>query len=180
MTNIINTNAVLPGQGETAFLIVGHLQRAHGIKGEIAMQVITDFPERLQKGKKVWVGDAHIQHVIKSIRWKQDLMLLGFEGIDDRSGIDVLVNQDVFIQTSALPKLPDGRYYFHQLIGLSIFEKENFIGKVTEILETGANDVFVISLPGGKELLLPDIKSVILNVDLEEQKIQVAIPEGLK
>jgi len=180
MANKINPNAIPPEQGETAFLLVGHLQRAHGIKGEIAMQVITDFPERLLKGKKLWIGDSHIQHIIKSIRWKQDLMLLGFEGIDDRSGIDVLVNQDVFIQTSALPKLPDGRYYFHQLIGLSIFEKENFIGKVTEILETGANDVFVISLPGGKELLLPDIKSVILNVDLEEQKIQVAIPDGLR
>ena len=180
MANKINPNAIPPEQGETAFLLVGHLQRAHGIKGEIAMQVITDFPERLLKGKKLWIGDSHIQHIIKSIRWKQDLMLLGFEGIDERSGIDVLVNQDVFIQTSALPKLPDGRYYFHQLIGLSIFEKENFIGKVTEILETGANDVFVISLPGGKELLLPDIKSVILNVDLEEQKIQVAIPDGLR
>jgi 16S rRNA processing protein RimM len=180
MTNKNNPNAVLPVQGETAFLIVGHLQRAHGIKGEIAMQVLTDFPERIQQGKKVWIGDTHIQHVIKSVRWKQDLLLLGFAGIDDRSGIDVLVNQDVFVQSDALPKLPDGRYYFHQLIGLSIFEQDNLIGTVTEILETGANDVFVVSLPGGKELLLPDIKSVILNVDLEKQKIQVAIPDGLK
>ena len=180
MANKVNPNAVPPEQGETAFLIVGHLQRAHGIKGEIAMQVITDFPERLQKGKKLWVGDAHIQHTIKSIRWKQDLMLLGFEGIDDRSGIDLLVNQDVFVQTDALPKLPDGRYYFHQLIGLSVFEQDNFVGTVTEILETGANDVFVVCLPGGKELLLPDIKSVILNIGLEEQKIQVAIPNGLR
>jgi 16S rRNA processing protein RimM len=105
---------------------------------------------------------------------------LGFEGIDDRSGIDVLVNQDVFVQANALPKLPDGRFYFHQLIGLSVFEQDNFIGTVSEILETGANDVFVVSLPGEKELLLPDIKSVILNIDLEQQKIQVAIPDGLK
>lgn len=180
MTNKNNPNAVLPGQGETAFLIVGHLQRAHGIKGEIAMQVLTDFPERMQIGKQVWIGDALLQHVVKSVRWKQDLLLLGFEGIDDRSGIDVLVNQDVFVQAKSLPKLPDGRYYFHQLIGLSIFEQDNFIGTVTEILETGANDVFVISLPGEKELLLPDIKSVILNIDLEEKKIQVDIPDGLK
>ena len=180
MTNNINLNAVLPDQGETAFLIVGHLQRAHGIKGEIAMQVLTDFPERMQKGKKIWLGEEHILHVIKSVRWKQDLLLLGFEGIDDRSGIDVLVNQDVFVQANALPELPDGRFYFHQLIGLSVFEQDNFIGTVSEILETGANDVFVVSLPGEKELLLPDIKSVILNIDLEQQKIQVAIPDGLK
>lgn len=180
MANKTNPNAVPPEQGETAFLIVGHLQRAHGIKGEISMQVITDFPERLQKGKKLWVGDTLIQHTIKSIRWKQDLMLLGFEGIDDRSGVDALVNLDVFVRTDALPRLPDGRYYFHQLIGLSVFEQEDLIGKVTDILETGANDVYVVSLPDGKELLLPDIKSVILNIDLEEKKIQVAIPDGLR
>ena len=180
MTKKNDPNAVLPVQGETAFLIVGHLQRAHGIKGEIAMQVLTDFPERMQKDKKVWIGDAYDQYVIKSVRWKQDLLLLSFDGIDDRSGIDALVNQDVFVQANALPILPDGRYYFHQLIGLSVFEQDNFIGTVTEILETGANDVFVLSVPGEKELLLPDIKSVILNIDLEEKKIQVAIPEGLR
>lgn len=180
MTNKNDSNAVLPVQGETAFLIVGHLQRAHGIKGEIAMQVLTDFPERMQKDKKVWIGDAYDQYVIKSVRWKQDLLLLSFEGIDDRSGIDVLVNQDVFVQAIGLPKLPEGRYYFHQLIGLSIFEHDTLIGTVTDILETGANDVFVVSLLGGKELLLPDIKSVILNIDLEKKKIQVAIPEGLR
>lgn len=180
MTSQNLTNAVLPDKGETAFLLVGHLQRAHGIKGEIAMLVITDFPERMQMGRRVWVGDAHIPHIIKSIRWKQDLMLLSFEGINDRSGIDHLVNMDVFVRTDTLPKLPDGRFYFHQLIGLSVYEQEELIGTVSDILETGANDVFVISLPEGKELLLPDINSVILNVDLEKNMIQVAIPEGLK
>lgn len=173
-------NAVSPPKGETAFLVVGKLQRPHGVRGEISMLVITDFPERLVKGKKVWIGEAHVPHTIKSSRWKADLMLLGFEGFEDRNNIEQFVNQYIYVNTKNLPKLPEGRYYQHQLIGLSVFEQDKFIGFLTEILSTGANDVFVVKDDGKPELLLPDIKDVILEIDLEKKLMRVFVPEGLR
>jgi len=166
-------------QSEPAFLIVGRLQKAHGIRGEIAMLVITDFPERLRKGKIVWVGEDHKPLTINSIRWKQNLMLLSFSGIEIRELISQLTNKYVYVKAEDLPKLPSGQYYHHQLIGMKVFEEGNYLGEINEIIVTGANDVLVISLLDGKELLLPDIKDVVLEIDLAERRIQVSIPEGL-
>ncbi len=172
-------DAVLPSNGETAFLLIGHLQRPHGIQGEIAMQVLTDFPERIKKGKKVWVGPNFLEFTIQSLRWKQNLLLLRFNQAPDRKAIEALVNLDVYVREDSLAELPEGRYYFYQLIGLDVYEEQRLVGQIKEILVTGANDVFVILQPDGKELLLPDIKSVILGVDLDAQRMQVKIPEGL-
>ncbi|MCJ7695519.1 MAG: ribosome maturation factor RimM [Anaerolineaceae bacterium] len=166
-------------QSEPAFLIVGHLQKAHGIRGEIAMLVITDFPERLERGKVVWVGEDHKPLTITNIRWKQNLMLLSFSGIEIRELVSQLTNQHVYVKSDDLPKLPSGQYYHHQLIGMKVFEGSNYLGELNEIIVTGANDVFVVSLLDGKELLLPDIKDVVLGIDLLEKRIQVSIPEGL-
>ena len=166
-------------ESEPAFLIVGHLQKAHGINGEIAMLVITDFPERLQKGKVVWVGEDHKPLTIASIRWKQSLMLISFSGIEIREEVSKLTNQYVYIKSKNLPKLPKGQYYHHQLIGMQVFEGSNLLGELIEIIVTGANDVFVVALPEGKELLLPDIKDVVLDIDLLEKSIHVRIPDGL-
>ena len=173
-------DAVLPIHGETAFLLIGHFQRPHGIQGEIAMQVLTDFPERIKKGNKVWVGPNFMELTIQSLRWKQNLLLLRFNQASDRNAVEALVNLDVYVRKEDLAELPEGRYYFYQLVGLDVYEEQQLVGKIKEILVTGANDVFVISRPGGKELLLPDIKSVILGVDLVTQRMQVKIPEGLE
>ncbi len=144
------------------------------------MQVLTDFPERIKRGKNVWIGADFAEFSILSVRWKQDLLLLRIKGADDRNAVEALVNQDVFVRKDSLEELPDGRYYFYQLIGLDVFEEDRHIGQIKEILVTGANDVFVVALEDGKELLLPDIKSVILSVDLDARRIQVRIPEGLQ
>jgi 16S rRNA processing protein RimM len=164
---------------EPVFLVVGHLQKPHGVRGEIEMGVITSYPERLQPGKKVFLGEQHIPKIIVSKRWKNDVMLLSFEGEDTREQVRLLTNMDVFVREDQLPQLPAGEYYHHELIGLKVFEAGNFVGEVVQLLETGANDVYVIQKPDRKELLLPAIESVILNIDIKEGILDVKIPEGL-
>ncbi len=168
-----------PHSSEPVFLTIGHLQRPHGVAGEIAMQVITDFPERIRKGKTVFLGTDYTPIKILQTRWKQDLMLIKFEGYSSREEVAKLTNLDVFTRVKDLPSLPAGEYYHHQLIGLQVFEGDTLLGTISEILVTGANDVYVVSSLYNSEILLPAIESGIISIDLEANRMQVIIPDGL-
>lgn len=164
---------------EPVYLVIGHLRKPHGIAGEIAMQVLTDFPERLKKGKKVFLGDTHIPIRITNIRWKQDLILLSLEGYTSREKVAELTNLDVYVTSRGLPSLPEGQYYHHELIGLNVFQDDKMLGIISEILITGANDVYIVKKLDGSEILLPAIESVIKQIDLVAKTMQVFIPNGL-
>lgn len=167
-------------QNEPAYLLIGRLQKTHGIKGEIAMRVITQYPERIRVGKTVFLEDERKEVIISSIRWKNDLMLIGFEGFDNPEDAAKLTNLEVFSPTRNLPRLPKGQYYHHQLIGLKVWQEEEYLGELIEILETGANDVYVIQAEGVEELLIPAIPDVIKNIDIEAGTMQVQLLEGLR
>lgn len=168
-----------PHSSEPVFLVIGHLQRPHGIAGEIAMQVLTDFPERIRKGKIVYLGNDHTPIKVLQTRWKQNLMLIKFEGYPSREDVAKLTNLEVFTSVKDLPTLPEGEYYHHQLIGMQVFEDDILLGSISEILVTGANDVYIVSSLHNSEILLPAIESVILNIDLPANRMQVIIPDGL-
>lgn len=169
-----------PNRGEPVFLVIGRLRRSHGIKGEIGMEVLTDFPERLKPGKQVFIGEDHRPLKINQIRAKGKLILLLFEGYDTCEQVNNLRNQLVYISGQAITPLPEGQYYHHQIIGLSVKDPAgNLLGKITEILSTGANDVYVVKQENGKEILLPAIGSVILEVNLEQGVLTTQPPEWL-
>lgn len=167
-------------KNEPAYVLIGRLQKPHGLKGELAMRVDTQFPERIRTGKKVFVGIEKREMTVASVRWKGNLMLIRFEGIANPEDASVLTNSEVFTKTRNLPKLPEGRYYHHQLIGLEVWEADEHLGQLTEIMETGANDVYVIQKPGSQELLIPAIPSVIREVDLKNGRMFVTLLEGLR
>jgi 16S rRNA processing protein RimM len=173
-----NTGTGSPSkQGEPEFLVVGKLRRPHGFKGEILMDVITDFPERLKVNKKVFVGENHEPLVIEHIRWNDQTMLVLFKDVDDKKAGE-LRNQYVFVKSDNLPELPEGIYYFHQLLGIDVVDENgNVLGILDEILETGANNVYVVKKPDGGEILLPAIASVVLDINLEQKTIRVRPPE---
>ena len=162
-----------------AFLLIGRLGKTHGVQGEMDFHVYTDFPERLKHGKKVFLGEDKTPIVLDTVRPKNKLMLISFEGIHSPEEARLLTNQEVFVKTAEVPLLPEGMYYHHELIGLRVFEGEKMLGVLSEILVTGANDVFVIKNVESEELLLPDIPSVILEVNLDEGKMIVSVPDGL-
>ena len=165
---------------EPVFVLIGRLQRVHGVDGEIAMRVLTDFPQRNRHGKQVFVGEDHQQMIIESVRPKAELLLLTFKGITTREAAQELTNLEVFVEARNLPKLPEGRYYHHQILGLQVYEGEELLGYISEIIETGANDVFAVRLTRGGELLIPNIPEVVLAVELEEKRILVHLLEGLR
>jgi 16S rRNA processing protein RimM len=170
------TGSSLPG--EPVFIVVGRLRRSHGVQGEIAMEVLTDFPDRLRPNTTIYLGERHLPMRIKKKRWKDQLLLLAFDGYDTCEHVNELRNQLVYIKSDAVPPLPEGEYYYHQLFGLHVKDEAGKeLGVLTEILETGANDVYVVRSPDGHEILLPAIAPVILRVDLENSEIIARPPE---
>ncbi|HZU86101.1 MAG TPA: ribosome maturation factor RimM [Anaerolineaceae bacterium] len=177
-SNSTQETAGSPVSGEPTYLVVGKLRRPHGVKGDIIMDVLTDFPQRLRRGKKVFVGPQHTPQVIRGIRAIDQALLVSFEGFEDCDQVGVLRNLEVYVQAASLPELPEGEYYYHQLIGLRVVDETgNMLGELAEILETGANDVYVVHDAQGKEILLPVIDEVVLEIDLARGEIRVRPPD---
>jgi 16S rRNA processing protein RimM len=168
-----------PTSGEPEFLVIGKLGRPHGLQGEILMVVYTDFPERIQPGVTFYVG-PHYQP-IKLIKRRPHSrgLLVTFEGYRTREKIAENRNQLVYVRTSDRPALDPGEYYHHQLLGLEVVdENDKVLGSLASILETGANEVYVVR-SNGAEILVPAIDSVVLDIDLEHKQIRVHLPSGL-
>lgn len=157
--------------------MIGKLQRAHGVTGEIVLGITTDFPERIKRGKVIYLGADHSPRKISGARPFHTNVLITLEGIRNREEAAELTNLEVFVRIDELPALSEGQYYHHQLVGLkAVLEDGTEIGTVTEIMETGANDVYVIADPAGKEILLPAIDSVIIKIDLPAKQMVVKPP----
>ena len=174
-------NSGSPNPGEPEFLAVGGLRKPHGLRGEMFMVVWTDFPERLQPGVTVYVGESHQPIRIKSLRNHNQNLLITFDEFDNREEVGQFRNQVVFVRTADLLPLPEDEFYLHQLLGLRVIQDEDnlHLGVVTEILETGANNVFIVRPENGPAILIPDIDSVILKIDLEAGEIRVHLIPGL-
>lgn len=166
--------------GEPVYLTVGFLRRPHGIRGEIVMDLHTDFPERLMRGRKLFVTEEHIPMSIQSVRGHQNGVLIKFGGIDTPEDAGKYRNKWVYVKASDAPPLPEGHIYQHELFGFKIVdENDKLLGELVEIIETGANNVYVVKKEDGGEILLPAIPSVILEMDTKRRIMRVHLLEGL-
>jgi 16S rRNA processing protein RimM len=128
----------------------------------------------------VYLGEQHVAFTIASRRPHGQGLLIKFQGMDTPESAGEYRNQRIYVTTADRPTLPRGQYYHHQLIGCIVVEEsETKLGTLSQILSTGANDVYVISTEGRGELLLPVIPSVVLDVDLIRRVIRVRVPEGM-
>ncbi len=169
-----------PPTGEPVFLAVGRLRRPHGVRGEIQMDVLTDFPERLTPGVTLYAGPDNRPLRLRSRRWHGHSLLVAFDGCTTPEEAGLLRNLLVSVHADDRPPLPAGEYYHHQILGLrAVTEEGRFLGAVKEILETGANEVYVLRPENGPEILLPGIDDVILSIDLEKGEILVKLLPGL-
>ena len=124
-----------PTVGEPEYLVVGFLRRPHGVKGEIIMDVHTDFPERLKTGLTLFVGDDHQPMVIANRRPHASGMLVRFRGIKTPEEAGLYRNTWVYVPAANRPDLPEGEYYHHQLIGLNVITDEGCeLGALVDIL----------------------------------------------
>ncbi len=159
--------------------MIGEVLRPQGVRGEVRVRVLTDFPERFQALESVYLGQALTPVLVESTRLHQGYVLLKLAGYDDRTSVELLRHALVQIPIEEAMPLEEGEYYLYQVVGLATWTKQGeYLGRVREVLSTGANDVYVIRGPKG-EILLPAIDEVVRDVDLEAGRLTVELMEGL-
>ena len=166
---------------EPRFIAIGRIVRPHGVRGEVAVEVLTDFPERFDTIEMVYLGDTLKAETwqVTGVRWHKARVLLTFRDCEDRSAAERLRGLLVQVPIEEAIPLPEDEYYPYELVGLDVVTIEGEdLGRVSEVLFTGANDVYVVIGPHG-QILLPAIADVIIHVDLDEGQIVVRLMEGL-
>ena len=160
-------------------LEVGQIVNTHGIKGEIKVVPFTDDISRFDKLKKVYVKTKKENKLyqIEGVRYHKNMVLLKLQGIDNPEQAELLKNSFLEIDWEDAVPLKEGTYFIADLIGLEVYTDEgNLLGKVDDIYNTGANDIYVVKDELGKTILLPGIKDVIKQVILDEKIIVHLIP----
>lgn len=163
---------------EPQFLAVGRVVRPHGVHGEVCAEVHTAYPERFKVYKTLYLGPFYAPYRLKGHRFHQDLVLLTLEGVNDRDQAAALRDQWVWISVDEAIPLEEGEFYLYQALGFRVVtDAGEDLGRVTEIMETGANDVLVVR--GAREVLLPLIPGVLVKADIQAGQITVHLPDGL-
>jgi 16S rRNA processing protein RimM len=164
-------------------LRVGVIANTHGVKGEVKVFPTTDDPKRFEDLEDVILDTGKEKKILEitSVRYFKNMVILKFKGFDDINDIEKYKGKDLLVTRENAVKLEEGEYFITDLIDLIVVDEEgNKIGILYDVLQTGANDVYVVKLDGtNKELLLPNIKECILDVNLETKTIKVHIMEGL-
>jgi 16S rRNA processing protein RimM len=164
---------------ELTHLRIGEIVAPRGVHGEVKVRIDTDDPERFYALDTIYLGDALTPFAVQRARLFKGQALLELEGINDRNQAERLRDTPVYVSIEDALPLGKDQYYYHQIEGLPTFTTEGErLGYVAEIIRTGSNDVYVIR-GGEKEILLPVIRGVIHDIDVEEGKIIVELPEGL-
>lgn len=164
---------------------VGKIVNTQGIKGEVRVISKTDFPEKRYKvGNVLFLfmpnSKKPIELTVKSHRTHKNFELLTFEGYNNINDVEKFKEGILKVPESQLGELEEDEFYYHEIIGCLVATTEGEeIGKVTEILSPGANDVWVVKTAAGKEILLPVIDDVVLDVDVNEKLVKVHLMEGL-
>lgn len=159
-------------------IVVGRIKGAWGIHGEVKIELLSDVPDRFEPGNTV-----HLQNRPTRVQRSRPVrggILLKLDIVNNRNQAELLRGQEITITPEQVPPPPQGTYYHFQVLGLDVLSEEGEnLGKIHEIIETGANDVYVVRLEGRRDVLIPALEDVILEVDLERGTMTVRLPEGL-
>ena len=163
---------------------VGKIVNTQGLQGEMRVLSVTDFAEeRFKKGNRLALFDKKDQFVmdveIASHRKVKNFDIIKFKGMYHINDIEKYRDFSLKVAEEDLSDLEDGEFYYHEIIGLEVYENDVLLGTIKEILQPGANDVWVVKRKGKRDLLLPYIPPVVLGIDIEQGRVDVEIPEGL-
>ncbi|MFS0787053.1 ribosome maturation factor RimM [Shouchella sp. 1P09AA] len=169
----------------TQWFNVGRLVNTHGVRGEVRVLANTDFgEERFAIGSQLKVASRPEEKgtllQVTSHRKHKNFDLLTFEGYTNMNDVEGFKGSYLYVSEKLLSELDEHEFYYHEIIGCRVTdEEENDLGTITDIIETGANDVWVVQRSGKKDLLLPYIEQVVKEVDLEASVVKVHVMEGL-
>lgn len=181
MTDQPNPNRVL----NPKYLILGEVLRPHGIRGELRVKLMTDYPERINQLKQVYIGkspDAEtvLPYSVKHMRMNPPYGLLKLEGIDDRDAAERFRQLYVMVDMENAVPLEEGEFYLYQLIGLTVQTTAGeVIGTLTDLMETGANDVYIVTSPKYGSVVIPAIPQVVIKTDVAAGIMTIEPMEGL-
>lgn len=163
-------------------LQVGIISSTHGVKGEVKVFPTTDDVNRFKKLKEVLLdtGKEIMTLEIEGVKFFKQYAILKFKNYDNINDIERYKGKSLYVPRSNAVKLKKDEYFVADLIGIRVInEEDKEIGTMTDYMETGANDVYTITMRDGRELLLPAIKQCVLDVDIEHKQMRVHILEGL-
>ena len=163
-------------------LRVGVISSTHGIRGEAKVFPTTDNPGRFKKMKEVILDTGKEEEVleIEGVKFFKNMVIVKFKGIDDINDMEKYKGKELYVTRENAQRLGKDEYFIADLIGISVIaQKEQLKGILKDVIETGANDVYVIALSDGRELLLPAIKECVLSVDIEKGEMQIRLLDGL-
>lgn len=156
---------------------VGKIVNTFGIKGEVKVALYTEDISNFKKNNKVYVGNKEM--LVENARLQKNMLILKLKDVNTMNEAEELRNNTISVKRTK-KELPEGTYYIADLIGLEVYTDEGILlGKVTDIYNTGANDIYTVKTLENKEILLPAIKDVIKQVDVQNEKIIVHILKGL-
>lgn len=164
------------------YIIIGKIVNTHGIKGEVKIIPLTDNPDRYNDLEYVLIDRENTthKHFFKSIRFFKNFVIAKLSDVDTMNDAEKLKNCEIKIERKNAIKLDEDQYFIFDLIGCQVYdENEKLLGKITEVLQTGSNDVYIVEADNKKQILIPAIKSVINRVSIDERVVNVTIPEGL-
>jgi len=157
---------------------VGWVRAPRGLRGELTVAPLTDFPQRFQPGATVWAGG--VSYTVRRARPHRGALLVELDGVESRNHAEALRGLLLEVPEGELAPLGEGQYYRFQLVGMDVVDREGAsLGRIAEVLETGANDVYVVRSEQ-TELLVPAIDTVIKEVDVAGRRMVVELMEGLE
>jgi 16S rRNA processing protein RimM len=164
------------------FASIARIVRKRGVRGEVAAELLTDFPERFSSLDEVRIFDGEKEYweEIEKHWFQKNRVILKFRGRDRPEEVEELIGGDVQVSQDQRVSLPQDSYYHSDLIGCEVIENEEVLGGVTGILETGAAGCnLVVTKADGEEFMVPMVRKFVLEVDVGRKVIQVSLPSGL-
>ena len=161
---------------ELDLFTIGQIVAPHGVRGDVRIYPDTDFPKRFLKMKYGYIDGK--KYEVESARLHKRVVLMKFVGVDDRNAAELLVKKDLQVPREDLVPLQKGQHYIYDILGSAVYDLQGpELGKLTDVLRTGSNDVYVVTADDGKETLLAAIPDVIKSIDESAKKIVVDPPE---
>jgi len=166
-----------PPGDSPGYVAVGRILGPWGLRGDVKVEPLTDFPERFAAGGHVYAGG--VAYVIERCRWQRGHAVLKLAGIDGATAAEGMRHRLLEVPEEELRPLGEGEYYHFQILGLEVLTTSGeVLGRVEQIISTGSNDVFVVRGPRG-EVLIPALDDVVKSVDPTAGRIEVEVVEGL-
>lgn len=163
-------------------LQVGVISSTHGVRGEVKVFPTTDDPKRFKRLKEVILdtGREELPLEVEGVKFFKQFVILKFKGFDNINDIEKYKGKSLYVTRANAVRLRKDEYFIADLQGLAVIdEEENAFGTLRDVMETGANDVYIIDMRDGREVLIPAIKECILNVDMEARVMKIHVMDGL-